>query len=56
MKPNQWFVVWAAWMFSVFNIYVWMINEKLWLAFIWKWDIFVTVMLAPVLVWAWRSK
>ena len=46
MKPFALFAVYAL---ALFNCYIWLIWPELLYAVIWKWDIFVTLLFAPLI-------
>ena len=46
MKSVALFAVYAL---ALFNCYIWLIMPELLYAVIWKWDIFVTLLFAPLI-------
>lgn len=46
MKSVAYFFVYAL---TVFNAFVWMIWPEFFYAMLWKWDIFITLLFAPLI-------
>jgi hypothetical protein len=42
-------VLFAVYALALFNCYIWLISPELFYAVIWKWDIFVTLLFAPLI-------
>ena len=53
MKSLAYFFVYAM---AVFNCYVWMIWPELFYDVMWKWDIFMTLLFAPLIYKAVRNE
>lgn len=46
MKSVALYFVYAI---ALFNLYVWMIWPQLFYSMLWKWDIFITLLFAPII-------
>ena len=52
MKSVAYFFVYAM---ALFNCYVWMIWPELFYGILWKWDIFITMLFAPLIYTAFKN-
>jgi hypothetical protein len=53
MKSVGYFFVYAI---ALFNCYVWMIWPELFYGILWKWDIFITMLFAPLIYTAFKNE
>ena len=42
--------VFAIYALALFNVYIWMILPEIFYNMIWKWDIFVALLFAPIIM------
>lgn len=38
------------------NVYTWMLSERFWTLVIWKWDIFIVLLVAPIVYFGYQSE
>ena len=53
MKSVAYFFVYAI---ALFNCFVWMIWPELFYGILWKWDIFITMLFAPLIYTAFKNE